>query len=343
MPDEGTLTSRRRAVSAAAAIFLLGFCALNIFMLLGLGQPRLPGLYTFRAATIGDGLLLPLLAYCLVRSASPPWPASRYEAVLAGAGGFLGMSIGAAVQVYALLDPDSRLDWTFPAPHSYNLPGWYHTGFLILASGFYGWALGLLLARMRNETSRDPEITIGRIRSIGPLGILFPGLAFIGLLEEDDLSGLPAAGEIMLGTLMGVAAILCAALYWACGGRQLRLCAMTAMSSLLPAIALCGIFLPGLTVSPVAVAGCCLAGAAAVALFTGGGMPARGGAAGSRPEGLAAARARCCLAACQALCAAGPVYAVLAGKPASASVIATGFLAGLVLAGCETCVFAPLR
>lgn len=320
---------------AASAIFLLGFGTLNMFTFLRIGQPHLPGLYTFRAATIGDGLLLPLLAYSLVRSASLRQRITGYEAVFSGAGAFLGMSIGAAVQVYALLDPDTRLDWTFPAPHSYNLPGWYHTCFLIAASGFYGWALGLVLARMREETRYNPEFTFNRIRSIGPMGIFFPGLAFIGLLEEDDLSGTPSVGGIVLATMVAVAVILCAAIYWGCGRRGLRLCAVTVISSLLPAIALCGIFLPGLTVGFSSVLGACAVGAAAVLIFLGSTLRAQ---SGKRVPGAVI----CALAACQAVCAAGPMYAVSAGKLVSASALATGCLAGLVLAACESWAFQRL-
>lgn len=332
----GTPTPRIWAAATTISIFLLGFGALNIFTFLGIGQPHLPGLYTFRAATIGDGLLLPLLAYSLARSAGLHRRIGGYGTALSAGGAIAGMSTGAAVQVYALLDPDARLDWTFPAPHSYNLPGWYHTGFLIAASGFYGWAFALVLARMRTETRHNPEITFRRIRSIGTMGVFFPGLAFIGLLEEDDLASTPSVGAIALATMIGLAVILGAALYWACGGRGLRLCAAAVLGSLLPAIALCTLFLPGLALTPSSAWCACAAAAAAAAIFLGIALRAR-------PGERIPAFTLCCLGACAALCTAGPMYFLSSGKPVTLPRLAAGCLAGLLLAACELSVLQPLR
>ena len=56
--------------AAAAAVFAFGFGALAFGSVLGLGDPTLPGLASFRSATVGDGLLLPLMAYALALLAS---------------------------------------------------------------------------------------------------------------------------------------------------------------------------------------------------------------------------------------------------------------------------------
>ncbi|HET9079337.1 MAG TPA: hypothetical protein VFO01_02305 [Trebonia sp.] len=310
-------------------VLCFGFGALNVFTLLGIGQARLPGLYTFRAATVGDDLLLPLLAYSLVRSAGLQRRSGTSQAVLSRAGAILGASAGTAVQVYALADPDPRLDWTFPAPHFYNLPGWYHTVFLIVASGFFGWSLGLVLARIREDAKRDAPLALRRIRSAGALGILTPGLAFLGLLIEDDLSGIPAITFTALASVTGFGVVACGILCLACGLRNFfRWCALTVLGSLLPAVALCVLFLPGHAASTAAVLSAGGAGLAVVSATLGVISPG----SSRRPVSLAI---RCCLTVCPALCAIGPAYAISTGGLTTAARVAAGCFAGLLLAGCE--------
>jgi hypothetical protein len=278
---------------------------------------------------------LPLLAYSLVRSAGFQRQGGRYRVVLSRIGGVLGASIGTAVQVYALADPDARLDWTFPAPHFYNLPGWYHTVFLIAASGFFGWALGLVLARIREEAQRDEVVALRRIRSIGSMGVLIPGLAFPGLLVEDDLSGNPAIDLIVLTTMIGLGIILCALLCWACGLRNLRWCVLTVLGSLLPATALCSLFLPGHAASlPAAL----LAGAVVLAVVS----LALRVISRSSSRGHVSPAVIFCFVVCLAVCAAGPAYAISTGKPITILRLAVGCFAGLLLASCELGVLQSL-
>ena len=317
---------------AAAAVFVLGFGALNILATLGAGQQHFPGLYTSRAATIGDGILLPLLAYALLRSAAALRRSGTSHAAVSLTGGVLGASAGVAVQVQALMDKDTRLDWTFQAPHSYNLPGWYHASFLVAACAFFGWAFALTLARLRDEAGRDPAGARRRVRSLGSLGVLAPGLAFLGLLTEDEFAGYRASAMILVAVLvsLGVAAVLIAR--WACGPRSLRCCALAVGGSLLPAAGLCCLFLPGHAASLAAAAsggvaaltGTCLAaGFLVVTAFS---APVPG---------------RAWLLVCQGLCAAGPVF-IAAKEPLSLGRLAIGGLAGLALAAGEADIFAWL-
>lgn len=248
------LAPRCRALRAAYAIFCLGFGALSIFASLGLGDPRLPGLYSFRAATVGDGILLPLLAYALVRSAGPDGAATRFQVVFSRAGGIIGALLGLAVQIQALIDPSARLDWTFPAPHSYNFPGWYHAVFLVSASGFYGRELALVLARLREEARQSLPIALRRIRSVGTLAVLIPGFSFLGLLVEDGLEPDPVTIVIVLVSLLTLGGLAGAVLYWACGRAAAGWCALAVLSALLPSFMLCDLYLSGfMTGGPVAL------------------------------------------------------------------------------------------
>ena len=327
------LSPRYRAIRASAAVFCLGFGALNLFAALRLGDPRLPGLYSFRAATVGDGILLPLLAYALVRAADPRGPGSRFQVIFSTAGGVLGALAGLGVQTWALIDNDTRLDWTFPAPHSYNFPGWYHAVFLIVTSGFFGRGFALVLAQVREEARDSAALALRRVRSAGALGLLIPGFAFLGLLEEDNLPPGPGTGLFVLVSLLSFGTIVCAALCWACGRSAVRWCVMAVVGALLPVVTLCDLFLPGHTASARAALLSGAVGLGIVAVFH---------AITERSRGPAARVVLSCLAACQMVCAIGPVYAITTGRPVTAARLVVGFLASLLLACCELLILRAL-
>ena len=333
-----------QGATAACTVFAFGFFALNVFYLLGFGQTRLPGLYTFRAATIGDGILLPLLAYSLLQSVDlGRLRKSWLQTAFAAGGGILGVVVGAGIEVYDLSSPTAPLDWTFPAPHRYNLPGWYHTLFLVLAAGFYGAALALALVQLREQARRDSAGAIGRLRSVGVLGALFPGLAFVCLLEEDDLTAYPHLFVILVATMIGMGIVLAGLLTWACGTRNIRWCAFAVIGSMLPALALSGFVVPGEGVRPASIAIACVVGLAALAASfylerraKPGGIPQ--GSRDERGRGRVGRRSRlsaACLVASVTVCAAGPAYAISAQKTLTLSQVIFCLLAGLVLASCE--------
>ena len=333
-----------QGATAACTVFAFGFFALNMFYLLGFGRTRLPGLYTSRAATIGDGILLPLLAYSLLQSIDLGQSRkSPFQAAFAVGGGILGLVVGAGIEVYDLSSPTAPLDWTFPAPHRYNLPGWYHTLFLVLASGFFGAALALALVQLREQARRDSAGAIGRLRSVGVLGALFPGLAFVCLLEEDDLTAYPHLLVIVVATMIGMGIVLGGLLTWACGARNIRWCAFAVIGSMLPALALSGFVVPGNGVPPTSIAIACVVGLAALAVSSYLERRARHGgtAQGSRDkrsQGRADRGLRlsvACLVASVTVCAAGPAYAISAQKTLTLSQGFFCVLAGLVLASCE--------
>ncbi|WP_328502475.1 hypothetical protein OG828_25995 [Streptomyces sp. NBC_00457] len=82
------------------AIFSSGYVALLLFWSFGDHPSGLPGLFVFRSATWGDGLLLPLLALCLrvltlrLRAAEPTLPSRRGTiAAVAVVGAVLGCAV----------------------------------------------------------------------------------------------------------------------------------------------------------------------------------------------------------------------------------------------------------
>jgi hypothetical protein len=326
---------------AACTIFAFGFFALNIFSLLGAGASRLPGLYTSRAATVGDGILLPLLAYSLLQAVDlRRLRKSRYQAAFAIVGGILGVVIGAGVEVYDLSDPTAPLDWTYPAPHRYNLPGWYHTIFLVIAAGFYGGALALALVQLREQSRYDSAGAIRRVRSVGGLGALFPGLAFVCLLEEDDLTAYPHLFVIVVATMIGMATVLGGLLAWACGMRNVRWCASAVLGSMLPALALSGFFVPGEGVRPWSIAIACVVGLAALSASVYLERRDNPGALAKSGRGSRLRLSAACMIVSVSICAAGPAYAISAEKTLTLPQVVFCLLAALVVAASE---FGTLR
>ncbi|MCA1694139.1 MAG: hypothetical protein LC749_05090, partial [Actinobacteria bacterium] len=51
-----------RSLWSAGGVLFFGFGVLLTFWITGSYAPRLPGLFAYRSATVGDGLLLPLSA-----------------------------------------------------------------------------------------------------------------------------------------------------------------------------------------------------------------------------------------------------------------------------------------
>jgi hypothetical protein len=112
---------------------------MNLFWFTGEHDPQLLGLYDFKSATWGDGIILPLLAYFLVRLGSWHKPLERRRERLAvGVVAALCGLGGALTQIEWLRDPQTVLNWTIPAPGQFNAAGWYHAAFLCGASALFG-------------------------------------------------------------------------------------------------------------------------------------------------------------------------------------------------------------
>jgi hypothetical protein len=106
----------RPALLTGSAVFVSGFGAVWLMWTIGEHAPELPGLTSYQSATWGDGLLLPIASASLVYAIRRLPPAHR-EVLWCSAAAVLGALTGAATQVFWLLDPSPRLNWTLPAPH----------------------------------------------------------------------------------------------------------------------------------------------------------------------------------------------------------------------------------
>jgi hypothetical protein len=145
------------ALLAAFATFIAGFGAMSLLYFAGSWPAGLRGLYSFKSATYGDALLIPLMVgilvrtYLLLQNSDDDRVFLLYWAIP-------GVAIGIFTQWLWLRNPHPALNWTLPAPHTFNIAGWYHAAFLTLISGLLSsLTIGILvgLRRLRRRNASD--------------------------------------------------------------------------------------------------------------------------------------------------------------------------------------------
>lgn len=201
-PTEIRLPTRacRFIVLAPLAILTSGFVALLLFSLGGEPHAGVPGLFDYAAATLGDGLLLPLLALvCVLGLALVPRPAPQ-ESGWTLAGVLSGLGVGAAIQAIWLLDSSPHLNWTLVAPHELNTAGWWHSAFFVLASGFFGGCALRVALRIRRSASNS-ELRV-LLESGWLAALTFCVLGFLGLAAADNFAA--TGTQAGLATTLGV-------------------------------------------------------------------------------------------------------------------------------------------
>ena len=127
----------------------------------------------------------------------------------AGAIGAL-MSAGAtlATQAAWLSDPNPDLNWTLPAPHTFNTAGWYHAGFSVCLAGYVGYQLGDMILRLRRHG-------LNRSTRKALLAATAAGSVFSVLLIMDNLPNLDrAASRASMLLLGGTGAGMGTLLWW---------------------------------------------------------------------------------------------------------------------------------
>jgi len=207
----------KRGLITGAAIFVAGFGVMNALWRLGDWPKDIRGLWDYRSATIGDGLLLPVAAGILV-SARQRLPPAAKERALAAVFAVVGATAGAASQYVWLGDDHPELNWTFPEAHRFNAAGWYHAVFLTAASSFFAWALFGVLYRLRGVHATEPQLVQSRIRS--PWTALLIGclVGFVGLSLLDGSQSMETTSTIASMIAVAVAMVAGAALLlWAVG------------------------------------------------------------------------------------------------------------------------------
>ena len=201
-------------VVSGLAVLTLGYVALRLFWKFGTYSAGVPGLFYYHAATWGDGLLLPVLAFCLwaligqLDRAPERWPTW----IAYG----LGALVGALLIFTWWRDPHPSPNWTLPRPHDFTLPGKWHAGFLIAASAFFAGSWVELFRRIRSSSETKAALALASPLTAGALGCT----AAYAWLDASGSAGAArtASGLGSLAALAVSAAVLIACLAWAAHG-----------------------------------------------------------------------------------------------------------------------------
>jgi hypothetical protein len=215
------------------AVLMLGYVALLLTWELGANPAGVPGLFHYRDATWGDGLLLPFLAAFLVTLIRRLDPMSRqWPTWIAGVA---GAAAGGLLILTWWTDPHPSPNWTLPAPHDFTAPGKWHAAFLIAASAFFAAAWVELFRRIRAaEGGEAAEILASPVTA----GAVACTAAYAWLAASDSArAAQTASGRGSLLALAASAVALIACLTWAARG-SLAQVARTAVAGLLVAVAL---------------------------------------------------------------------------------------------------------
>lgn len=206
-----------RTYLVALIVLLFGFCAMGAFWALQSNKPGLIGWTHYRAATFGDGLLLPLLVatldVCIQRLRQDTGTSPRRTACFAAF--IVGVGLGSALQVSWLVDPRPEVNWSLPRPHHFAPSGYWHAAFLIAMSGVTS-SLVFELSWQLRTAARSPSVWFKTELRDGwaPFIVLFAGWTFCGLVAADGGRG---SSEITtVGSVVIVAIGSIALWMWSC-------------------------------------------------------------------------------------------------------------------------------
>lgn len=219
-PVSGSADRNRWLVPGGLGLLVLaaGFVALTAFSIWGDYPRDLPGLWSYRSATYGDGIALPLLAGLLpagVRSPRlPQVPVARWGWLGAAA----GFCVGVATQALWLRDPQPHLNWTLPAPHRFTTAGWWHAVFLSLMAALLSGLWVALLVKLHAASREDERALRSALDSAGSAWIIACVLFFTILLALDNRGATDSqAGLTTAVAVASVGVVLLVTLTMACG------------------------------------------------------------------------------------------------------------------------------
>lgn len=202
-----------RAIATGLGVCAAGFGAMNLFWWSGDWPTNVRGLWDYRSATIGDGILLPLAAAILVAAGDRLPNTSREGSVVAAVAAMAGLA-GAVFQVIAILDDESELNWTLPAAHTLNAPGWYHAGLLVGMSALIAGLAARVLVRARAARMGPFPRIADSLRHPATSILVFCVAGFVGLLVLDihpvatTATGVAAGATAILGACIALAVLV---------------------------------------------------------------------------------------------------------------------------------------
>ena len=211
------MNARVASLVAASVTFISGFGSLA-FLWVEQGKPLIASGGGYRAATLGDAVLLPLvvgiLAHCVLSS-----PFRRLDLISVVAGGTIGGIAGFLVQSAILADPNPAAQWLLSSPHHFSLPGWWHAVFFVTMSAFIAALWLLTLARLHRNQYLLLDHKLKEQRR-ATAWLAFAAGGFLGLNIGDSRSNVGRSStqvvllSVALITIVVVGSLLLAAPRW---------------------------------------------------------------------------------------------------------------------------------
>ena len=172
-----------KGIIASFLIFVLGF---GVMFLLYVNWNKanpyseLPGLFSYKAATIGDSILLPIIVGSFIVY-NKKININKSQKILKYLITALSGIIGVFIQISWLINDSTVLNWTIPNLHSFNFAGWYHAFFFV-------FMIVIISLCMINMFFTDRYINKQKLKIdyIAEFLIWFCGLLFLNLHIFDD-------------------------------------------------------------------------------------------------------------------------------------------------------------
>ena len=149
----------QKAIRSSVLVACFGF---GVLFLLNTINPYtdLPNLFNYYAATIGDGVCLPLLIgfaryYSNDQYSSLTKKQKASTLIIACICGIIGV----VIQASWLINANTSGNWTIPKPHHFNVPGWIHAIYFVTMFFLVAYALSCsILIYKKSDERRSPSV-----------------------------------------------------------------------------------------------------------------------------------------------------------------------------------------
>lgn len=152
------------------------------------------GFFYYRAATIGDGICLPIVvgaAFFFILSNNKILKGQTRICILFKN---IAVFIGCSIQAKWLISNETVLNWTIPTQHHFNFAGWYHAFFFVGMCGIIAYLVSKMWFVIKNkiDNCRNAE-------KVSFLLFIFAGSLYIIIHLTDNYSEIFSRNTLFAG------------------------------------------------------------------------------------------------------------------------------------------------
>lgn len=187
-------------ISSATAIFAFGFGTMYVLWNIIGTSGKLPGLFYYKAATIGDGICLPVLigsSMAFIQYNKYLLTYSNYKRSIFMA--IIASIFAVIIQASWLVNNDTVLNWSIPISHHFNLAGWYHSLFFIVMFGIITYQLSEIWYVIRNK-----QIEYSWFEKVLFMLFVLSGTQFVLIFVSDDYGQYFSMVFLLMGVAIGI-------------------------------------------------------------------------------------------------------------------------------------------